>query len=748
MKKKHYKRVLYIFISLFLICFLGIGVFYFITTTQKDISMQNEQYLSEISCQNAVAIEKVVNLNFEKLSAIAAIINREDDLSTDNILKILSIEAERASYKRMGFATSDGIAVTTDHQTFDVLDRDFFYNALNGENTISDRLIDKVDGQFINVYAVPLYENSKICGVIFATCTTEFLADILETPLFGSDGYVYIVTKNGDPVVYMANSADFSNFSNLFDVITGGQIKGMQENMQAGKNSIAQYGTNGEEKIAAYQKININDWYLVSVVPKKVISQSANQIVVRNTVVSAIIIVVVLLFVLAFALQRKKTTIHLNQLAYFDPLIEFPNYNAFLEKALMVLKSNPDKQFAFIMLDVDNFKLINECLGFEIGNRVLINMALAISQTFTEPHETFARIYIDEYIIMLDYKGMEYIKNVRKNFEKRFFELMGKEFNYYIKFPTGRYITDKGETSIKEICEKVNYAHRKAKQLNEQSGICEFFYDFAEKQKALRRMEIENRMNDGIANKEFKVYLQPKYLLKDESIVGAEALVRWQAEDGTIAFPGEFIPLFEQNGFVVKLDLYMLEETCAIMKNWRDGGMPLMPVSINFSRLHLLESDFISKLVEITEKYDIPRKYIEIELTESVMFEHENLIADILQQAHVAGFLLSMDDFGSGYSSLGLLKNIPVDIIKLDRSFFINNNNQERAKKVIEVAISLARKLKIHTVAEGVEDAELIPFLREVGCDIVQGYYYAKPMEVKKFNELIQSHVSVYQFTD
>lgn len=199
---------------------------------------------------------------------------------------------------------------------------------------------------------------------------------------------------------------------------------------------------------------------------------------------------------------------------------------------------------------------------------------------------------------------------------------------------------------------------------------------------------------------------------------------------------------------MVKLDLYMLEETCAIMKNWRDAGMPLMPVSINFSRLHLLESDFISKLVEITEKYDIPRKYIEIELTESVMFEHENLIADILQQAHVAGFLLSMDDFGSGYSSLGLLKNIPVDIIKLDRSFFINNNNQERAKKVIEVAISLARKLKIHTVAEGVEDAELIPFLREVGCDIVQGYYYAKPMEVKKFNELIQSHVSVYQFTD
>lgn len=720
------------------------SAYYFIVKTKREINLKDQKYLSEIAMENANVIEKIVNMNLDKIEAIANIIGSQEEFSIDYTLDILKMESTRSAYKRMGYVTLDGNAVTTDDEKFNVKTKEYFIKAVSGESNVSDRIEDKVGGELINVYAVPLYYQGKIQGIIFATSETNSFNKILSTPTFGGEGFSYIITKDGIPIVYSKNKNGLKEFSNLYNEIKidNEEVLTMKRNMEQDRNGILEYSVDNVDRVGAYCKINVNDWYVLSAVPRYVISKDTDKFITMNTLIVFIITVIFLSLIAFIVVQNHKSRKRLEQVAYFDELISFPNYNAFKERAQKILKKNPHKEFVFIKLDVDNFKLINDRLGFEMGDEVLKNIARAIADIACEPEELFARIFVDEYIIMLNKKSDEELIELRHKLSHKFLEFMGPDFKYFVKFPTGLYITDRYENSIIEIFEKVNYAHRQAKILSEQGGIAEFYYDEAVKAKAVRDAEIENKMDTALRNKEFKCYLQPKYDLKTETIVGAEALVRWQDTEGNIISPREFISIFEHNGFITKLDMYMFKEVCRIIRSFIEKNDPIVTISVNFSRLHLLNPNFIDELVKISDDFRVPRKNIEIELTETVIFENEEVFTEVLHKLHDVGFTLSMDDFGTGYSSLGLLKNLPVDVIKIDRSFFTNNMCMTRAKSVIESIMLMARKLNIYTVAEGVESREHIDFLREVGCDIVQGYYYAKPMPVSEFKELMQSQAT------
>ncbi len=427
----------------------------------------------------------------------------------------------------------------------------------------------------------------------------------------------------------------------------------------------------------------------------------------------------------------------LSDMAYYDSLTGLYNINKFKIAGEETLKQYTNLNFVVVKIDILNFKIVNEMFGFEIGDIVVQAVGNFIQRVREENGLTIgavARVNSDEFIL-LDLAGENIDEGDKRTemFEKAFNEqirdLLG---NHRIEFRYGRYYLDKGETDINSAIEKANIAHRIAKT-QKNNKTCN--YDDVFKQRVLKETEIQNKMEAALRNQEFKVYLQPKYSLDTEKIVGAEALVRWQESDGRLIPPGEFIPLFERNGFVTKLDLYMFEHVCAMIKRRLAEGLRVVTVSVNFSRLHLLNDKFAEVLLEITSRYNIPRKHIEIELTESVIFDNEELLKKLLNDLHEAGFTLSMDDFGSGYSSLGLLKNLPVDVVKIDRSFFTDDMNKTRATAVIESVMLMAKKLGIQTVAEGVETKEHVNFLKEVGCDIVQGYYYAKPMPSDEFEK-------------
>ena len=247
-------------------------------------------------------------------------------------------------------------------------------------------------------------------------------------------------------------------------------------------------------------------------------------------------------------------------------------------------------------------------------------------------------------------------------------------------------------------------------------------------------------MRESLQRQEFEVYLQPKYSLRDKQIYGAEALIRWHHPVLGFLSPMEFIPLFEKNGFIVNLDLFVFEQVCRLLKQWKAAHKRLFPISVNMSRVHLMKPDFLDDYIAIINRYQIPASLLEIELTETMVFENPKAFHSIIHKIHEAGFTCSMDDFGSGYSSLNMLKDLELDTVKLDGAFFSSRGmDNPKENIIVKSMLDLTKKLDMATVAEGIETDKQMDFLRLTSCDLVQGYVISKPVPVREFEMLVSS---------
>ncbi len=456
----------------------------------------------------------------------------------------------------------------------------------------------------------------------------------------------------------------------------------------------------------------------------------------------------VIIFILLFSLflayllyTQMKNKKKIWELAYIDQLTGLPNFNKFKIDAQALIDAGSEIKYVLLKFDVNKFNLINETKGFAEGDRIIRTVGEIFTSTLNPKTDIISRISADNFIVLMAIDSDFSKYDMTEIYYQPFREEIFKRAGYKLQFSIGRYFLNKEDNDIKEIYEKVNSAHSLAKINSAISPV--YDYDDEIKKNALRQRDIENKMEAALENNEFSIYLQPKYSLETASIVGAEALVRWNEGQKTdIVYPSEFIPLFEKNGFITKLDFYMFKKACELIQGWIEDGKEPVTVSINFSRMHLNNPNFVEEINKIANSYNVPKKFLEIELTESTMLDNEELLEDLLNKLHDSGFTLSMDDFGTGYSSLGLLKNLPVDVIKIDRSFFTNNRYKTRAKTVLKSIISMAKGLNIHTVAEGVEEQEHVDFLREIGCEQVQGYFYAKPMPARDFIHMPSEFVS------
>lgn len=431
--------------------------------------------------------------------------------------------------------------------------------------------------------------------------------------------------------------------------------------------------------------------------------------------------------------ERLLRISQLEKLAYVDELTGSLSYSKFKKDACRILEEETDCQHLLIKLDVDNFKLINQMYGYEKGDEILRCIARAMEKTLRSETEIFSRIGNDEFIALFTIHDLNEISETYESFLNNANSIIGEDFPFKMSFPHGQYIVKpnaSGRIDLIEMFERVNIAHKAAK-LNKAAPFV--LYDESMTKEALRWQEVENKMEYALQNEEFLVYLQPKFYLEGEQIGGAEALARWNNENADLFSPGAFIPVFERNGFITKLDFYMLRKVCSILRAWMDEGREPIVISVNFSRLHLRNRNFVSDLCAVADEFGVDRKYIEIEITETVFLSNIDTLEVLLDELHNAGFTISMDDFGSGYSTLGVLQNLSVDVIKMDRSFFANQKNAERSNTVVGSVISMAEKLGIGIVAEGVEEKEHIDLLRELNCGMVQGFYYEKPIPVEEF---------------
>lgn len=241
-------------------------------------------------------------------------------------------------------------------------------------------------------------------------------------------------------------------------------------------------------------------------------------------------------------------------------------------------------------------------------------------------------------------------------------------------------------------------------------------------------------IEEEIEENQFVIFLQGKFDTNTEKVVGAEALIR-KVKNSQIILPDEFIPNYEVTGEIIKLDMYVLEEVCKLQNKWKKNNLPILPISINESRLHLKNPNHISELKEIVQKYNVNPSNIELEMTETTVVEDIKLAKHAAKNVHELGFKISMDDFGTGYSAFNVLKDIEIDILKIDKSFFQDLETNERAQIIIQTIVEMCKKLKIKTVAEGIENSNQLKFLRNIQCDMVQGYYFSKPIPVVEFEE-------------
>lgn len=397
-----------------------------------------------------------------------------------------------------------------------------------------------------------------------------------------------------------------------------------------------------------------------------------------------------------------------------------------------LLTKRNEKHFALIYCDIDKFKYINETLGYAIGNKILIDFA-KLSSAYLYKDELICRCSADKFIILLEYKNIETLKNRLNDFNKKFIEIKKLYFNNIkISLIAGIYLIKSNDKSLMSIIDKANVARKTIKGSHKSHYA---FYDDKLHMQITKEKEIENIMLSSLENKEFLVYLQPKIELSTKKIVGAEALVRWLNPLKKIIPPVEFIPLFEKNGFIIDLDFYVYEEVFKRMRSWIDEGKELIPISLNVSRLHLNDTDFIPRLKKLTQKYNIPTSLIELELTESIFFENVDYLLKTMKELKLLGFTCSIDDFGSGYSSLNLLKDLPIDVLKLDKDFFPNHYINKKEKVIISNIVKMAKELDITVLSEGIETEEQANFLTEIGCTMAQGYLFDKPMPINIFEK-------------
>lgn len=395
-----------------------------------------------------------------------------------------------------------------------------------------------------------------------------------------------------------------------------------------------------------------------------------------------------------------------------------------------IMSAESDKKFAVILFDIEKFQSINELYGVEFADEVIRFIAHNLKNGFAGKYQLTSRFVSDYFGIFTDYENDSDILKMIESFNNSisFFKHVSLKIAY------GIYKITDNAASPRRVCDYANMAKNSIKKSHGQNYA---FYCESMTRKILEDRSIENEMENALATRQFAMYLQPKYDIQSGGIIGAEALVRWNHPQKGIIMPNNFVPLFERNGFILKLDAYIWEEACKTIRKWIDLGEKPVPISVNVSRVNAGNPNLIGVLNGLIEKYNIDKKYLELEITETIYYDDQKLLINTLESLKEFGYTLLMDDFGAGFSSLNMLQNTPFDTLKIDKNFLNDTLITDKGKKIIFHTISLSNDIGMDTVAEGVETREQAEYLLKCGCNVAQGYYYSKPVTVNTFEDML-----------
>ncbi|MGN0650834.1 MAG: EAL domain-containing protein [Oscillospiraceae bacterium] len=431
----------------------------------------------------------------------------------------------------------------------------------------------------------------------------------------------------------------------------------------------------------------------------------------------------------ASIINLRENAAMVNQFMY-DRLTGLYSKDFFYRKVRECLAAYPDREYTLLCCNIENFRLYNDTFGRRAGDKLLKEAARIFRKRVSED-AVCCRYNADRFLALTDKaseaKGRESFAKARQTTRS--------ELSDNLPVKLGIYEIKDRSIPVELMCDRAVWVVDTIK------GIYDRYiavYDDNIRNILLREQAITDTMETALAEKQFTVYFQPKHSLNDDRMVGAEALVRWIHPEWGFMSPGEFIPLFERNGFIRRLDEYVWETVCEKLHEWTENGYSAVPVSVNVSRADIYQSDLVEHFCALIEKYRIDPSLLHLEITESAYTDNPEQIISTVEELRNKGFIIEMDDFGSGYSSLNMLGEMSLDILKLDMKFIRNQMSKPAERSLLQAIINMAHTLKLKVVAEGVETIDQKERLKSMACDIAQGYFYAKPTPAAEYEKLLQ----------
>lgn len=645
------------------------------------------------------------------------------------------------TYETSYVVTTNGVGYDNNGKAVNVKSKEFFRNAAPIKTVVcydkkmfGDKIIvitPKIknfscEGYFISVSSVSFDVPQKFAKDIYEIYVLDDDNNVIAHNELGKDDFDIKSVKDGnsdDSEMTMwyrdLISEDFETFKEEEEDSAGIDIKKM-------------VSSTVPMNIWYKHPLEINDWQVISKVniSRGIAKEDSFALLLAWMVVGPIIIIFVTLIInFASMAGQISSNRKLISLIYLDTITGKTNWIKFKSDAAKLLKKRKKNDYALVSFDICKFRMYSDMYGNSEADKLLVRVSDICHNFIKKRHELATRQGGDTFSLLIEYTGFDMLKKRVEDLSAALSKVNAKTA---IKYHFGVYEIKDRTMTIDRINNLSGIAKDAGANSSQMNGIS--YFDNEIHLRLVSEREIENTMEAALEKKEFIVYLQPKYNSQTEELSGAEALVRWLSEEKGLMSPAKFIPIFEKNGFITKLDDYMLNEICALQKRWKEEGRKLFPISVNISRAHFEKPDLAEHIRDIVKQYDIPFSCVEIELTESAFFDDKNLLIETVKRLREYGFVVSMDDFGSGFSSLNSLKDIPLDVIKLDAGFFnIANDEDNRSSFIIEDTIAMAKHLRMQTVAEGIETRQQVDFLCSLGCDLIQGYYFARPMPIDEF---------------
>lgn len=707
---------------------LGIIMLFFFNTLymKQKLIGETRRYVSDVSTHAVSNVAYILKENHICIEEMADSFSRMPEfLLTEKLLK-----------RKADTWNLDGIAVIgSDEMEFsEPVFCDLFYEWIEEHPEMYEKtLISYIPNHKI-IFSSPIQKQEKT--VLIGVKNYSTVEKLLANTDFQGRGQSLIVNKEGK-VVFSPEEEQ----KTIYDVYIG---KGSQKEECLGNLILEKLKENyqgifevkdrqNSRILVSVRTLDVNDWVLLTVVPQDILSKTSTRPIIYF--ISIILFsACVFIAVLRYIYKSQKKMIHqLKDFAFVDPITNGVNSLAFqMEGSRMISEAEPGS-YAVVFFNIINFKQVNERWGITEGNKVLKYIYGSMLEILA-PDECAARSEIDHYFLLLRYTSEDELKTRISDLVERIdsfkncSEIKKRKFNF--DFSIGIYV-------IEDITEEIRLCQGKARRaagFGQRKNTCTF-YDNILVRKELYDKQLSEMFETALEKEEFEIYLQPKVYLNCEENPAAEALIRWKNPKEGMIYPSDFIPLFEKNGMICRLDLYVFEHVCKLMDLRKKEKKEMFPVSVNLSRAHLKTGsmEFVNHIITLKEKYHIPDGILEIEMTESIMIEDHQLpaIKKMIDTFHENGILCSLDDFGYGFSSLGILKVLDMDVIKLDRKFFMEEN--EKTWFIVSNFIELAHGLGIKTVAEGIEYEDQVRHLKEADCDMIQGYFYGKPMPLSEF---------------